>query len=262
MKRFLLLLSFMTRIPIKEVEYNREELGKSMIFFPLVGVIIGIFLIFTYRIFLMLTSNFLITSIFIVLVEILLTGALHLDGLADTFDGIYSYRDKDKILEIMKDSRIGTNGVIALLVTLCLKISCIYFLISYGLNYILVIYPIIGRLASLSSCVFSPYAKKDGMGKCFVDYTNKKSLLIAFLYSLIFFFSVIRESVFEIAIFISLALPLVILIFSFFFSKKMERTIGGITGDTLGALLELSETLYLILVVIVLNIGINSLVWW
>lgn len=262
MKRFLLLLSFMTRIPIKEVEYDREELGKSMIFFPLVGVIIGIFLIFTYRIFLMLTSNFLITSIFIVLVEILLTGAIHLDGLADTFDGIYSYRDKDKILEIMKDSRIGTNGVIALLVTLCLKISCIYFLISYGLNYILVIYPIIGRLASLSSCVFSPYAKKDGMGKCFVDYTNKKSLLIAFLYSLIFFFSVIRESVFEIGLFIAIALPLIILIFSFLFSKKMERTIGGITGDTLGALLELSETLYLILVVIVLNIGINNLVWW
>ena len=113
MKGFLLLMSFMTRLYVPKVEYDELKLGKAMKYFPFVGFIIGIFLYFTALLFFRFTYSINLAIIFVILIEIILTGGIHLDGLADTFDGIFSYRSKQKMLEIMKDSRIGTNGVLA-----------------------------------------------------------------------------------------------------------------------------------------------------
>ena len=112
---FLMQIQFLTRIPIPvKIKFDEKVFARSMMLSPLAGFIIGIILGFTYY-FAHLTEKPLFAAVMVVAAWIVLTGGLHLDGLADTSDGIFSNRPKEKILEIMKDSRIGTNGTIALI---------------------------------------------------------------------------------------------------------------------------------------------------
>ncbi len=128
MKGLILLFRFMTRLPIGfDPEFDSDELGKGMKYFPVVGMVIGLilfafFMLFRQRI---IYSNLLMIVV-LVIIEVILTGGLHLDGLADTFDGIFSYRSKQKMLEIMKDSRLGTNGGMVLILYFILKIAILY----------------------------------------------------------------------------------------------------------------------------------------
>ena len=101
MKRFILILQFLTRIPIKLNVGFDDEFYKSIVYFPLVGFVIGILSYLIGWISMLLFEPF-IASIIITLAGVLITGGLHIDGLGDTFDAIYSYRDKEKMLEIMK----------------------------------------------------------------------------------------------------------------------------------------------------------------
>ncbi len=155
MKGLILLFSFMTRLPVPKMEFDSEELGKSMKFFPVVGLVIGLILyLFARGISFVTGSSFpFLLSVLVLLLEVAITGALHLDGLADTFDGMFSYRSKQKILEIMKDSRLGTNGALALIFYFLLKWSIFAELFyTLGKNYFaifLVTMPIIARLGSV-----------------------------------------------------------------------------------------------------------------
>src|SRR3712207_89815 len=112
MTPFFIALQFLTRLKIvNQTEWTMEDFGKSVAAFPYVGLIIGIFLTIVYGI----GSQFLPTTplmLVIVISEFLFTGGLHADGLMDTSDGIFSGRDREKQLEIMKDSRIGSFGVV------------------------------------------------------------------------------------------------------------------------------------------------------
>lgn len=134
MKGFLLLLSFMTRIPMPKIEYDEEKLGKSMKYFPVVGIIVGFILLFFCIIFNFILKNISYSAVLplmiivVILTDLITTGALHLDGLADTFDGIFSYRSKHKMLEIMKDSRLGSNGALALILYFFIKIYFTFFI--------------------------------------------------------------------------------------------------------------------------------------
>ncbi len=135
MEGLILLFKFMTRLPIPMdpkfdsikmgksmrffpvvgivIEFDSIKMGKSMRFFPVVGIVIGIIMYVFYLLFGSFIRSAYILAGVMVLLEIAITGAMHLDGLSDTFDGIFSYRSKQKMLEIMKDSRIGANGAIA-----------------------------------------------------------------------------------------------------------------------------------------------------
>lgn len=263
MKGFILLMSFMTRLYVPKVEYDEEKLGKAMKFFPIVGFIIGIILFLTDILVKGITLNDNVAIIFIILVDVILTGAIHLDGLADTFDGIFSYRSKQKMLEIMKDSRIGTNGVIALIMYFMLKFFLLQSIIEIdGITYIPIFaYPIISRYCSVVSCATAPYARASGMGKTFVDNTNKKSVFISFIATFLLLMILTSASTFvdflyfkeiNLNLFFSRSLfyfsiMIFMTIVATLFSKLMTRKIGGITGDTLGALLELSQLLYLLI---------------
>ena len=272
MKGFLLLLSFMTRIPMPKTEYDEEKLGKSMKYFPVVGIIIGFILLFFCIIFNFIFKNINYSAalplmiIVIILTDLITTGGLHLDGLADTFDGIFSYRSKHKMLEIMKDSRLGSNGALALILYFLLKFVLLFSLIiesREGALYAVMTYPVVSRFCSVLSCASSPYARGSGMGKTFVDNTKASGVIIASLitvvYSSAMLFYMINSS-------LSLELPLdfvmtrlginlliiaILGLFAFSFSKLIERKIGGITGDTLGALLEISSLVYLFLIIVV-----------
>ena len=272
MKGFLLLLSFMTRIPMPKIEYDEEKLGKSMKYFPVVGIIVGFILLFFCIIFNFILKNISYSAVLplmiivVILTDLITTGALHLDGLADTFDGIFSYRSKHKMLEIMKDSRLGSNGALALILYFLLKFILLFSLTIESREaaiYVIMTYPVVSRFCSVVSCASSPYARGSGMGKTFVDNTKTCGLIVAtvitFLYAIGMIFmpfllftnyslpiQIIMKSILIIVIIVALSA-----LFAYAFSKLIERKIGGITGDTLGALLEISSLLYIVLILVV-----------
>ena len=272
MKGFLLLLSFMTRIPMPKIEYDEEKLGKSMKYFPVVGIIVGFILLFFCIIFNFILKNISYSAVLplmiivVILTDLISTGALHLDGLADTFDGIFSYRSKHKMLEIMKDSRLGSNGALALILYFLLKFILLFSLpieSREGAIYAIMTYPVVARFCSVVSCASSPYARGSGMGKTFVDNTKTCGLIVATVITLLYTIGMIFM---PFVLFTNYSLPIQIIIksiliiviivalsalFAYAFSKLIERKIGGITGDTLGALLEISSLLYIVLILVV-----------
>ena len=248
-----LLFRFMTRLPMGyEPEFDSDKLGKSMKFFPIVGMVIGAI---NFLFFLLLANTIVFTPmvmvVLLVMVEVIVTGGLHLDGLADTFDGIFSYRSKQKMLEIMKDSRLGTNGGLVLIMYFILKIILLYELdtvagVPSGL--VLFVVPVLARLNSVVNCASAPYARPTGMGKTFVDHTDGTGVLIATVLTAVFTGCVCY--VFGLPYQILAVIP-VLMILGYGFAKLITRKIGGITGDTLGAVLELSEIIAIFLIYIV-----------
>ena len=242
-EQFIILIQFMTRIPIPiKVEYSEKKLGKSIKFFPLVGLIIGLILYF---------SNFLITvylknifynkviiAVLIIIIEILAVGIIHIDGLADTFDGLFSYAKKEKMLEIMKDSRIGTNGTVVLILYFITKITIISEIITITPKY-LIIFPIIARLSTSVNAGLSDYARKSGMSNAIISENGIFEVIFSLILTNALVFLIIGTKG-GIALFIAL---LFIILFMFNVRKK----IGGITGDTMGASLELTSILVLFL---------------
>ena len=164
-KRLLLTIGFMTRIPINVDlgEVKDEDMHKGFLYYPVVGLILGLLCMAVYLLVsLLLPETFGILSA--MLAYLCLTGAFHLDGLSDTADGIYSARTKERMLEIMKDSRIGTNGGIAMCFDLALKFAGIYYLDIRWLMILLM--PIVGKMvqgAIVSGVVEGSAAEKAGL---------------------------------------------------------------------------------------------------
>ena len=242
-EQFIILIQFMTRIPIPlKISYSEKKFGKSIKFFPLVGLIIGLILYF---------SNFLITvylknifynktiiAIFLIILEILIAGIIHIDGLADTFDGLFSYAKKEKMLEIMKDSRIGTNGAVVLILYFITKTVLISEIITINSKY-LIIYPIIARLSTPVNAGLSNYARKSGMSNSIISENGIFEVIFSLALSIILVFYIIGiEGI--ITIFIAF-------IFIIIFMLNVRKKIDGITGDTMGASLELTSILVLFL---------------
>ena len=233
-KGFIILLQFMTRIPVPvKVEYDEEKLGKSIKYFPLVGLIIGFFLFAVNFLAGKVTENRQITAVIVIMAEILITGLIHIDGLADTADGLFSYADKERMLEIMKDSRIGTNGTVALIMYF---LSKIVFLAAVKPEYIL-LYPIISRLSTSINAGLGEYARKKGMSNGIIEKNGKKEAVISVVITAVLSFAVLR---FKGLIVLALAILFILL-----FMKNVEKKIDGITGDTMGASLELTGILVL-----------------
>ncbi|QEK11805.1 adenosylcobinamide-GDP ribazoletransferase [Crassaminicella thermophila] len=241
MKKFILMVQFLTRIPINVyLKVDEKDFSDGIKYFPLVGLIIGMFIVSFYYIGYNIGGGFL-ASIMAVVIEVFITGGLHLDGLGDTFDGIYSNRSKDKMLEIMKDSRLGTNAALAIFLTILLKIALIYSLHIPNVYPVLLLMPVFSRLCIVYGARFSVYARTSGMGNMFIGKTNNKHVIIAMLIS----------SLLSFLNFWSFPFIFIGLLFSIFYIRHISSKIGGMTGDTLGALCELSELVYLFYVVII-----------
>jgi len=227
-KGFIILLQFMTRIPVPvKVEYDEEKLGKAVKFFPLAGLIIGLFL-FTVNFFAgKVTDNRQITAVIIIMAEILITGLIHIDGLADTADGLFSYADKERMLEIMKDSRIGTNGTVA---------AKTVFLTAVKPEYI-ILYPIISRMATSINAGLGEYARKKGMSNGIIEKNGKKDAAVSIVITAVLSFGILGLK--------GLIVLALAILFILFFMENVKRKIGGITGDTMGASLELTAVLVL-----------------
>jgi adenosylcobinamide-GDP ribazoletransferase len=189
-------------------------------------------------------SSPLLGVIFAVVIEIFITGGLHLDGLADTFDGIYSNRPKDRVLEIMKDSRLGTNGALAIILLIITKIALIYSIPIPKIYPILMLMPVLARLNLVIACRFAKPARNTGMGIMLIGKVDTKQVITALIISTLA--TIIYPAVLP-GIFI-------LIIFALWYIGHISGKIDGMTGDTLGALCELSELLFLFYVIVFLKV--------
>ncbi|MBI2119882.1 MAG: adenosylcobinamide-GDP ribazoletransferase [Elusimicrobia bacterium] len=234
MRLFLIALQFLTILPLTK-NYVKEEkdLAGSMIFYPLVGLCIGLLTLWIYS----LSEKFFIPSIsliFAFIAGIIFTGALHLDGFADSCDGFYAGKNKEEILKIMKDSRIGTMAVVGLFCLLLLKCS-LYFSLLFKdqLKNAFLIVPVISRWLMTLSASLYPYAREEGTAGAFLKHIGKKELFFSSLLLIVIIYPVLGFNGIIIA---GLSFSTV-----WFFLQWVKNKIDGITGDILGAVNELAE---------------------
>lgn len=263
MNNFLWALTFLTVIPIGN-KNNRElhRTGSVACWFPVVGLCIGVFLSICSVLFSAFFPPFVAYALVLV-AYIAITGALHLDGLADTCDGIWGGKDKEARLSIMKDSRIGSFGAIGLICLLGLKYAglagvggittsghALYAVIltklfipisplSANIIPALLVMPVMGRWSQVFAAALSPYARsKSGTGSFIVEDTTARHVLCASLVPLCllwFFYALLGFVLFAI-----------MAIFALMWIWYMKKKIGGMTGDTLGATNEMVELMSLL----------------
>ena len=244
MKNFITGLQFLTRIKIaKQSEWSPESFGRSVKFFPLVGGVIGVLLVIINQ---LLTEYFpligfylpphIFTTILIIM-NIVLTGGLHCDGFMDTMDGVFSGRSKERMLEIMKDSRVGANGVMAFVLLVLLKWSLLMDISSLLLPTALLVMPILGRFAMVMGITLFPYARPDGIGKAFAQYADKYTALISIVITLLLIGVCGKQAL---ASFVMVSLSTMLL------APYFTNILGGLTGDIYGTLSELGEIMVLL----------------
>ncbi|WP_035277165.1 adenosylcobinamide-GDP ribazoletransferase [Desulforegula conservatrix] len=238
-KGFFSALSFLTIIPVPgKMSGSSDDLGESIVFFPVVGLFIGLATAISDS-FLFCFFPPLVRSVLCMFFMVSISKGLHLDGLADTADGFLSSRPRDRILEIMRDSRIGTMGAAALVSIMLLKTSALFSLNGDLRTRALVMAPIAGRCSMSIIMTFFRYARKDGgLASVFYEKATIKTGIVSALFFAIAGLSINGLSGF----FISSAA----IAFIYLWGLCSKRMIGGFTGDTLGAGCELTEAFALV----------------
>lgn len=250
MKAYILMIQFFTRIPIyTQLEVKKEDFPRSVCCLPLVGLLLGslnaLLFVAAYHLF---AQN--VAVVLVLISNVCLTGAFHLDGLADTFDGIFSGRSRERILEIMHDSRIGTNGAAAVVLDFLLRYMCLSSLDMQQTILALLSAPILSRALN-PILMRAKYARQEGLGNLFIGKIEAENLYMTLLFGAVLVLSIngmICGSV----------LYLGSLCFVLCYKWYILRILGGMTGDTVGGGNELGEIIALLLFS---GLGRQGLLW-
>lgn len=239
-ENIILVIGFLTKLPIpSNLNYSSKKLADGLLFAPLIGLLIGILLVLVY-ILMGLFFPYYIVAALVLVFYVYITGGLHIDGLGDLGDALFSGRRNDAFYLVMKDSRLGTGGFLTIIFVLFLD----YLLLIETMNWkVLLFLPIAGRLGLLFGAVIGSYPKAyEGSGKLFIDGSSFKNswwmlfMILAFSYFLFNWQGLV--------IFISL------LVLSLILVRIWSKRLGGITGDMLGALVEYSQLAFLLLLIL------------
>jgi adenosylcobinamide-GDP ribazoletransferase len=228
MRNFVSALQFITILPLGKAQVFDPP--KMVPYFPLVGILLGLLVAG----FDMVVTKFWappVAALLDVILLAVLTGAFHLDGLGDAADGLLSFRSRDEALEIMKDSRIGTMGLIAILFGLALKWSGIAGL-DFHRSILLIIIPAYARAGILFGTRFLPYGRSNGTGRPFFD----QKLALKHFWGLVLPVGLSLILGLK-AMWLNLAFAIITAAILLFYKKRL----GGITGDMLGAMTEVTE---------------------
>lgn len=238
MTSFLIALQFLTRIPVNLKQASTEqEIAKSLYFYPLVGLIIGVVL-YSFN-FMLYETNDMLRAAIILIIWVIITGALHLDGLADSADALVGgFGDKEKTLRIMKDPYCGPVGVVTLVMVLLLKFSVIYSL-TIETSSLLILATCLSRGSILLSFMTTPYARINGLGSAMAEHFSQKTSLYVLFF--ILSMSIIFFGWFGISVIFSIFVTL------YLFNRILMKRIDGMTGDTLGAQIEILEPLIMLI---------------
>ena len=234
MKPFLAAIQFLTVIPFPNGFVGGEkELEKSVPFFPIIGLLIGIIIAaFDHIIGFVLPP--LPVSVITAIAMTGISGGLHMDGLADTADGFFSARPRERVLEIMRDSRTGVMGVVAVVFLIILKISLLMSLSPAFRFGIILLMPLAGRCSLVMMMRILPYVRHQGglatafgMERSWVNVLWASAFLVVAGWITVNWFG--------------LAISILSLLAAALFLVYCFLKIGGYTGDTLGAVCEITE---------------------
>lgn len=254
MNSFLIGLQFLTRIfVVKQSVWTEQSFGESVKFFPAVGAVLGIFYAAIVG-----AINFLNLPLFTGAVGfslmITLTGGIHCDGLMDSADGLFSGREREKILEIMKDSRAGAFGVVSMILVAALEIATLAELArlsTWQLCAAIYSAPIIARLMMVVTIGAFPYARQSGMGKAFAQFTTQRTIIFATGETILLLLPLMFVS--EIFFLCAASASCVALIVTWKIASFSTEKIGGVTGDIYGAVTTLAEMFSLITFLLIGN---------
>jgi len=238
-RQFVAAVSFLTRLPVAcRIAFSAEDIGRAARWFPVVGGLLGVIYVLALH---ALSPLFpaTVVAVLIVMIEALLTGALHMDGLADMADGFGGGRTREDVLRIMRDHAIGAYGAIALILLVLLKVVSIAALSErHRAEPYLVIAPMLGRWSIVMLNNLLPYARRSEQegtrpGGCVSDFVGRTELFVATLTALVITGALAWRG--------GMACWLAVIGVSALTGRLCLRRIGGITGDTLGANTEFCE---------------------
>lgn len=226
------MLTFFTRIPLgKWIHYDEKTYKNGLVTFPLIGFVIGAIISLPFLVSIQ-SPDF--RALIIITLYVFLSGGIHLDGLADSSDGLFSGRERKRILEIMKDPQIGTFGVISLIMYFLF-----FFVAAKSVEGLWILYmPFVGKTMGYIGASISHYAREDrGMGYVFIEEISAIKGFVMMIIALI-------------AVYLGLGalggMALVAaLLTTGFISRLAHKRIGGQTGDTIGMTIEITQMVFL-----------------
>jgi len=228
----LIALQFLTRLPVSLPGMpTPEQVGRSLLWYPAVGLLLGLLLWGAHL--LLEQTSALLQSAIILALWVALSGGLHLDGLADTADAwVGGFGDRERTLTIMKDPRSGPIAVVVLVLLLLLKFAALFTLLQAGQGIYLMLLPWLGRSLLPLLLATTPYVRAGGLGQALADHLPRRQLPwvlgVHVAGMLLFGWQGL------------LALMAGLLLFAWLRRALLQR-LGGTTGDTAGALVELAE---------------------
>jgi len=245
-RAFFIAISMYSRIPVPQFAWKDKDMRYTICFFPFIGIIIGLF---QYLLNCLLLGHILYDWEFVLLsmlLPLLITGGIHLDGFMDTADALHSYAPSERKLAIMKDPHIGAFSVIALLAPSLLWIFSLMELAGHMTAATALLIPaiyVISRTLSGLALVCFPAAKKDGLLFTFASASHKKIVrTVLLLYAAVLFVFILTADHAAGALLLLFAI-----LFTLFYHHMSMRQFGGITGDTEGWFLCLTELFMLLI---------------
>jgi adenosylcobinamide-GDP ribazoletransferase len=235
-----LALSFLTILPVIDRRPASDEtVAASFAWFPIVGFLIGVALVGEDWLLAFFFAQ-VIRSVLIVISLTVITGAVHLDGLADTADALGAGRDRERALDILHDSRVGTFGASAIFFDLTLKILALSTLAGHRRYAALIFAPMLARWAMLIVAAGLPYLRASGSGSTLLSgqISGARTAVVA-IFTLVVMLMI--GEVHTITVAIAVAIAIVYAMRSFY-----RRWLGGVTGDLIGACGELVEIAVLV----------------
>lgn len=241
-RSLLVAVQFLTRIPVRLCSAPSDiETGRSLLFYPLVGLLIGAVLVATYAA--LASAPEWVRAACVLVVWVTMTGALHLDGLADTVDAFVGGRgDRERTLAIMKDPCCGPMGVTAIVLVLLVKFAAIAGLTHRISWAALLMAPLMARLAVVVLFATTPYVRAQGLGAPLARFPLRTNAIVLVFLT---FVGVGGATGWDGACAV-LAAALTFAVMR----QRMQSRIGGTTGDTAGALVEIIEAVVLLSLVV------------
>ena len=239
MRALLVATAFLTRVPIA-VTARAVDVGSAARWFPLVGAVLGaVGALVAWTLTAVLGSPAALTATLVIGLEAWVTGAIHLDGLADTADGFGGGRSREDILRIMRDPRIGSYGAIALVLVIGMKLTALAALLDRGALQFVVVAPAASRWTISALAAWLPYARADGgLGEAVIDRRTTSSLIAATAITVAIAIAALRVE----ALFVLATAVLTVV----WIGRAARRRIDGVTGDVFGASVELTEASVLV----------------
>ena len=249
--KFLAALQFLTAIPVPvRREFTPQELERSIVYFPVVGLIIGLILAGLNLLFNLFLPSTIVNALLIVSM-VVITGALHLDGFADTCDGIAGHRTVEDRWRVMHDSRAGAFGIVGVVLLLMVKYVSLSSIPGTLMMTTLLFMPVVSRWAMVYAMFAYPYARPSGLGKVFKQGARWPRFTVATLIT--FAVAVLLIPLFQLSgLVIMFGIWLVTVVAATYLKSKFS----GLTGDSYGAINEVAEVSVLIFVTLLVRLGL------